>query len=309
MPELPEVETISRQLRPFLKGKIIVGVDINLAKQIKGSSAASFSRQISQAKIIDVGRRAKMLIFKTNKAWLVFHLKMTGQLIFAGKGALREGGPAFAKAAERRHPILRGGGHPIKGSLENLPNRYSHIIFKFKDGSRLFFNDQRQFGWVSAVGASMTDVEKLSATPLGPEPLTSSFNFTGFAKCLRDRPNSRIYQALLDQKCVVGVGNIYVNESLHYAGIRPKRRCKNIKTQEYKKLYTGINKILKKSIAVHGTTIGHYMDALGDFGKFSRHLKVYGRERKKCLRKDCPGMVQRIKIGGRSAFYCSQCQK
>lgn len=321
MPELPEVETIKRQLTKVLPGKIFSGVEIRLAKQVKGIAVAKFKKEITGAKVIGLERRAKMLIICIQKSprfappllktpdghrqtpggkqnhkkqaekFLVFHLKMTGQLIYSdGRGH------------------LKGGGHPIKNALRFLPNKYSHVIFNFKDKTHLYFNDLRQFGWVTLVDSHKA-IELLSATPLGVEPLSKNFKLDGFINCLKKRPRAKIYQALMDQRCVVGVGNIYANESLFYAGIRPTRQNKDIKKAEFEKLYQGIIKILKKSVNAKGTTISDFMDALGNYGQFSKQLKVYGREGKQCQRSACRGLVERIKINGRSAFYCVKCQK
>lgn len=294
MPELPEVETIRRQLNSVLLQKIISSVEVRLSKQIKGIKVPDFKKRTNNAKIVATKRRAKMLAIGIEKnkkrSYLVFHLKMTGQLIY-----------------DDRRGHLKGGGHPIKDALEKLPNKYSHVIFNFKDGSKLFFNDLRQFGWVTLIN-DYNDIDSLSASPLGVEPLSNDFKLDLFVQCLKKRPRSGIYQALLDQRCVVGVGNIYANESLFLSGIKPTRKIKNVKKQELVKLYQEIKKILKKSISARGTTIGDYMDALGDYGKFSKHLKVYQRENKLCVKK-CNGIVRRIKINGRSAFYCPKCQK
>jgi len=333
MPELPEVETIRTQLARVLPGKVIKSVEVRLPKQVQGISVGKFKQQLIGSRVVGLERRAKMLvieIFKERKnlrakehltkshtelgsvsnkkilkrvlddsgrKYLVFHLKMTGQLIYQNP------------KSKIRNRKLFGGGHPIKGALEKLPNKYSHVIFNFRGGSKLYFNDLRQFGWVKLFQEDNDYFNYIASLRLGPEPTAPDFDFTSFLECMKARPKSRIYQAIMDQKCVVGVGNIYANESLFRAGIRPTRRNKNIKKQDYKKLYQGIKKILKKAIAVRGTTIGNYMDALGDFGNFSKYLKVYGREGKKCTRRGCFGIVERLKIGARSAFYCPTCQK
>lgn len=297
MPELPEVETIKRQLHDVIVGKKIKYVEVKLPKQLKGFTVNEFRKIVHDATVVGLERRAKMLAIKiqekSKNAWshsLVFHLKMTGQLIYTdGKGK------------------LRGGGHPMKGALENLPNKYSHVFFTFKDNSQLFFNDSRQFGWVTLI-KHHESLESLSAAKLGPEPLSEDFKLDQFKECLKKRANMNVYQAILDQRCVVGVGNIYVNESLHFAGIKPIRKVKDINDLEFKKLYQGIKKIITRAVKANGTTIGDYMDALGDVGGNSKYLRVYQRDGESCLNK-CGESITRIKIGGRSAFYCSNCQK
>jgi len=303
MPELPEVETIRKQLDTALLGCVFSWVEVRLVKQIRSMSASVFSKYIKGTRVTGVKRRAKMLAIETDKGYIVFHLKMTGQIIYQDKKLIRE--------KQKLHKVyssaLLGGGHPIRGSLENLPNKYSHVIFSFKNGSKLFFNDTRQFGWVTFV-KSEQEIENLSAVLLGPEPLSKDFTLEGFIRCMTGRPNSRVYQALLDQKCVVGVGNIYANESLYVAGIRPTRRNKDILASEYKKLYGAIIKLLTKAIEMGGTSTSDYFDALGNVGKYSSKLKVYQKAGKPCARK-CGGEVKRMVIGARSSFYCLKCQK
>lgn len=303
MPELPEVETIKRQLARVLIGRVFKSVEIRLPKQVKGILVKDFRRLIRKSKIVKLERRGKMLIMNIVKEddilrtegknvkpmFLIFHLKMSGQLIFKDKRGR-----------------LKGGGHPIKDALNCLPNNYSHLIFEFADGTKLFFNDLRQFGWVRLV-IKRKELENLTKD-LGPEPLGKNFKLQNFISCLSQKPNSRIYQTLLSQSCACGLGNIYVNESLFYAGIKPTRKNKNIKKQEYKKLYQAIRKILKKAIAARGTSIDKYLDALGNIGGFAKYLKVYQRQGQLCPH-SCGSRIKRLKINGRSAFFCQKCQK
>jgi formamidopyrimidine-DNA glycosylase len=283
MPELPEVETIKLELNRLIRGKEIKSVEINLAKQVK-TPRARFLKLVQGRKIKGVSRRAKILIFELeNGYYLVFHLKLTGQLIYRQKNK------------------LAGGGHPIKQDLKDLPNKYSHVIFDFVDGSRLFFNDTRQFGWVKLVDKKELDKIQLE---FGPEPLEISF---GQFRDLFKSKKSVIKPLLMEQKFLAGVGNIYAQEALFCAGILPTRAADKINQKELEKLYNCLQKILKQAVAKKGTSADNYVDAFGREGSMEPYLKVYGRAGQKCKR--CGSVLKLIKQGQRSTVYCPKCQK
>ncbi len=243
MPELPEVETIRRQL-----AKKIVG------KKLKGK------------KIKAVRRRAKVLIINfADGSSLVFHLKLTGQLIFNGQ-----------------------------------PLKYTRKIFRFDDGSKLVFNDARKFGWWKIV-KNTEQIEKR----FGPEAL--EINLKTFKDCLKKHPNTKIKPLLMDQKFIAGIGNIYSNEILFAAKVLPQRRVKTLKDKEIQQIHQNIKTVLKKAIRYHGTSAQYYLDACGKKGSYINYLKVYQRDGEKCVR--CSGKIKRVKIGGRSAYFCPKCQK
>lgn len=269
MPELPEVETIRRQLEKTIAGKKIKNVEIiDFKKKIQPKN---LSERLKDLKIERLERRAKLLIFRlSNGENLLIHLKLTGQLIY----------------------------QKIKS-----PNRFTHAIFNFTDGSRLLFNDMRKFGYLTLTDKN--GLERLK-TGFGVEPLSKEFSLTKFKEILARRPNQKIKQLLLDQKYIAGIGNIYSDEALFAAGILPLRPAKSLKEGEIKKLWQAIPAILKKSISAGGTSADTYVNAYGREGTFTRQLKIYGREDEKCGR--CDGVIQRIKIGGRSAHYCPLCQ-
>jgi formamidopyrimidine-DNA glycosylase len=243
MPELPEVETIRRQLNKKIVGKIL-----------------------DSKKIINVRRRAKILIidFSDNSS-LLFHLKLTGQLIFNG-----EKGP------------------------------YTRQIFNFKDGSKLIFNDVRKFGWWKYV-KNTKDIEKA----FGPEAPEMSLG--DFKAILKKRPNAKIKALLMDQKAVAGIGNIYSDEILFAAKVKPLRRVKTLKSEEIEAIWLNTGKILKAAIKNRGTSERDYVDASGQKGEYLKYLKVYRKEGQKCSR--CASLIKRIKMGSRSAHFCSKCQK
>lgn len=285
MPELPEVETIKLELNKLIKNKKIKSVEVRLAKQVVGNKNA-FIKEVTGAIIKNVKRRAKTLIIDLNNgSHLVFHLKMTGQLIYKKKSK------------------LSGGGHPIKQDLQKLPNKYSHVIFNFTHGSHLFFNDTRQFGWVRLVNDKQL---KEMNNQFGPEPLDKKFIFDKF-KILFANKKGAIKPLLMDQKFLAGVGNIYAQEACFCAGIRPTRAANKISDTELKKIYTCIIKILKLAVLKKGTSADAYVDAFGRQGSMMPLLKVYGRTGEKCVK--CKGKVKSIKQGQRTTNYCPACQK
>lgn len=294
MPELPEVETLRRELEKAVKGKIIKTAKINWSKMVKPLSRAQFSRRIVNNKIISVNRRAKVLLLelsrcdkKSKSCFLAIHLKMTGQLILRPKKGK-----------------LVIGGHPQKGGANNLPTKHTHIIIYFTDGSILYFNDIRKFGWMRLL--SEKDVDELSSG-LGIEALDNKFDLSKFQAILRKYPKRKIKQLLTDQKLIAGIGNIYADESCFAAGILPSRLVQNISKEETAKLLSNIKKILKLAIAKGGTSSDTYVQLSGEPGGFVPYLKVYGRKGLRCKR--CRGQVERIKLGGRGTHFCSSCQK
>jgi len=287
MPELPEVETIKRDLQELIAGKTIKTVTINLAKQVKAPKA-KFLKLVQGQKISGVRRRAKMIIFDLQNSWhILFHLKMTGQLIYHGKGGK-----------------LAGGGHPIRHDLQDLPNKYSHVVFNFNDESRLFFNDLRQFGWVKLVDDK--ELEKIDQE-FGVEPLDRGFTFKKFQELLAKKQGKVIKPLLLEQDLIAGIGNIYAQEACFCAGIMPSRRVKDLSEQELNKLYVCLVKILKLAVAKKGTSSDNYVDAFGRQGNMVKYLKVYDRKGEKCRR--CGSEIKVMKQGARTTAYCGGCQK
>ncbi|MBU0707649.1 bifunctional DNA-formamidopyrimidine glycosylase/DNA-(apurinic or apyrimidinic site) lyase [Patescibacteria group bacterium] len=290
MPELPEVETVVNDLRPHVKGQVICDVDVRLEKMIQ-LSLLKFRQLAIGSKVVQIGRRAKMLLFKLDNGYtLIVHLKMSGQLIY-----------------QSSKDVNRGGGHPINHDIHDLPNKYTHITIKFRGGRNLFFNDVRQFGYMTIIANK--SLEKFyTEKKLGPEPFDKSFTFEIFLKKLSSHKNSSVKQILLSQTAVVGLGNIYVDEVLFKAGIRPTRRIKSLSRKELKKIYLNIPIILKLAIKKSGTTMQYFRRGDGRTGDMLKFLKVYGRENKQCLR--CKtSKIKRIRQGSRSSHYCPKCQQ
>ncbi|MEI6596805.1 MAG: bifunctional DNA-formamidopyrimidine glycosylase/DNA-(apurinic or apyrimidinic site) lyase [bacterium] len=284
MPELPEVETITRDLDSKLKNKKIIAVE-SLDKKIFKLTESDV-KNILGKKIRKIRRRAKMIIFDLADYYLIMHLKMTGQLVYQTKTSLITGG------------------HPIINQDKKLPNKFSRVIFKFNDKSTLYFNDVRRFGWIKIMpGNKFAEFN----SRLGVEPLSSEFTLEFFNKFLLRKPKTSIKQALLDQKYISGIGNIYADESLFIARIKPFRKIKTLSATEIKKLWHAIPKILKHAIKHRGTSFNDYVDAQGEVGNFIKYLKVYGRLGEKC--KNCGQPVKKIKLGGRGTHWCDNCQK
>ena len=305
MPELPEVETLRRELDRAVKNKIIKSVEVRWPKLVKPLSANIFSKKLIGQKIISTDRRAKILLLKLSKGdkktrdgFLAIHLKMTGQLIFRPKkGSLVIGG----------HPLPPPPNLPLgqgEGLNSNLPHKHTHIIINFTDGSTLYFNDIRKFGWLKIFDAK--SLEKLSAE-FGPEALSDQFNLKKFQEILKKYPNQKIKQLLTDQKLIAGIGNIYADESCFCAGIRPTRLVKDIKLSEINKLLLCFKKTLKLAISKGGTSSDTYVKLNGQPGGFVPYLKVYGRQGEKC--KKCQGLVEKIRLNGRGTHFCRSCQK
>lgn len=273
MPELPEVETIRRQLARAIVGATIKDVVVNFAGRLN-LPAKKFIQIIKGKKFIGVDRRAKLLIFKLSGGFFILaHLKMSGRFLVTTSGA--------------------------------SVDKHSHIVFKLSGNRELHWNDFRKFGFLKLVDA--VGLEKyLEAQAYGPEPLDKSFTWKKMAMCLRSAPKKKIKPHLLDQTCIAGIGNIYATEALWFAKIHPSTPVGKISDAQMKLLYRGIISVLKKSIAAHGTSADAYFDAFGEEGKFEKQLKVYGREGQLCPR--CRAKIKKIKIGGRGSAYCPKCQ-
>lgn len=279
MPELPEVETIKRQLFGKIVGKKIKSVEVLTPRLIK-APLGNFKKAVLDSTIKNVQRRAKLLIIDLSSGYsLLIHLKMTGQLIYQLP----------------RHPELVSGSH-----------KHAHIVYTFSDGSKLFHNDLRKFGFVKLLKTEETP-RYLEKEKYGPEPLEKKFTVGVFKNLLSTRLRQKIKSALMDQSFVAGIGNLYADEICFYAKVAPARIISDLKDAEIKKLFQGIKKILLQAIARHGSSVDKYVDAEGKQGEFAPFLKVYGREGEKCSR--CGGTIKRIKLGGRGTHFCPKCQR
>ena len=285
MPELPEVETIKNQLKEKILGKTIKEVKVKLPKMIKGSTVKEFIAKIKGAKIKDIARRAKLLIISLSNGFsLLIHLKLTGQIIYP-------------------HTKDFGVG------VDSLPLRwkkYTHFIYFFSDGSALFHNDLRQFGYVRLIKTANLPKFFLEEK-FGSEPLEKDFTLEKFKKIILGKTRQKIKPLLMDQNFIAGVGNVYASEICFCAKVLPIRVVGSLKDEEIKHVYQCLINILQEAIKFKGTSADTYVDLYGREGKYLSKLKVYGREGEKCLK--CGGKIKRIALGGRGTFYCSKCQK
>lgn len=292
MPELPEVETIKGGLERKILGKKITGVKIRNRKIIK-SQFNDFIKILLNNSFTAISRVGKLLILKLadKNNFLLIHLKMTGQLVYCFKDKLVAGGHSLSSRAN------------LSGIGDQLPNKYSHVVFKFKSGAELFFNDMRRFGYLKIVNES--ELKKIIGE-YGPEPLSRNFNVKRFREILAGRTTS-IKAVLLNQKLIAGIGNIYADEILFAAQVRPNRRVNTLSAAEEKRIFQAVNRIIKRAIKYRGTTFNNYIDAAGRKGNFTKFLKVYGREGEECFR--CSEILIKKKIASRGTRYCPRCQK
>ncbi|MFH1597984.1 MAG: bifunctional DNA-formamidopyrimidine glycosylase/DNA-(apurinic or apyrimidinic site) lyase [Patescibacteria group bacterium] len=288
MPELPEVETIVRDLKTKLKGKKITNFTSDRPRQLN-LSVASFAKKIAGSNFINVRRRAKIIILDLNIGQsILIHLKMTGQLIMRDRSGK-----------------YSGGGHPIDHYLKELPNKFTHAIWHLQGGQQLFFNDIRMFGYIKLVPTKELP-ELFNKMKLGPEPLSPLFNLAMFKTLLERKKIAKIKPLLMEQSFIAGIGNIYADEVCYYAKVKPTRIVGFLKDEEIKKLYLGIKEILPQAIESRGTSADTYVDSDGQKGNYETQLKVYGRKKEKCLK--CQTPLKSMKLRGRTTVFCPKCQ-
>ncbi len=299
MPELPEVENLRRGLEKSILGQKILGVEVTKPKLVTGKSTirtASKKKQIEFIKgitgehFIKVERRAKNLIFKLSHGKIVIaHLKMTGQFVYKSKTGSGK--------------VI--GGHPIELSEETVPNKHTHIIFKLKNGT-LYYNDIRRFGYVLYYPNAKSFEKENHFEKLGKEPLDKNFTLKYFTESLKNK-KSKIKIVLMGQSVVVGVGNIYTDESLFESGINPCKNASSLKPKEIKKLHSVIINTIKKAIKAGGSSVATYRLLDESRGNYAREHKVYGKAGKPCAR--CKTQLKKILIQNRSTVFCPRCQK
>jgi formamidopyrimidine-DNA glycosylase len=287
MPELPEVETVRIGLHQFLIGKQVKAVDFDWPKGFP-NAASDVQEFLVAAHIRDVRRRAKVLLIDLDTAYsLVIHLKMTGQLVYRGD-----------------HERF-GAGHPNDSLVGSLPDKSTRVTFDFADGSQLFFNDQRKFGWVRLMPT--VEVEHLDFfQKVGPEPLADTFSAKDFITRIRRRTKSAIKAVLLDQTVIAGVGNIYADESLWGAKIHPETRVADLTDSQLQTLFAALRDVLRLSIEKGGSTDRNYVNAEGQRGSYLTFASVFRREGKPCPR--CGTMILKIRAAGRGTHLCTNCQ-
>lgn len=287
MPELPEVETVKRGLRQLIVGKRITEITTDTAKSFP-NAPADVRQFVIGSEIVAIRRRAKVLLIELSTGYtLLVHLKMTGQVVYVG--------------VERF-----GAGHPNDSLINELPDKSTRVTVAFADGTHLYFNDQRKFGWVKLFPT--TEVMNIDfMKKLGPEPLAADFTAQDFAARLLRRKNSNIKAVLLDQTVIAGVGNIYADESLWSAKIHPATLVCNVPKAKIAKLFTELVAVLRLSIEKGGSSDKNYVNAEGKKGSYISFAKVFRREGKDCPR--CGDTIIKTRVAGRGTHTCPTCQR
>jgi formamidopyrimidine-DNA glycosylase len=289
MPELPEVETVRLGLAPAMEGHVLTEVETRRG-DLRVPFPKNFAARIRGHRVKALRRRAKYILADLDSGeTLVIHLGMSGRMSVYAQGARRKLGNYVYDAA----PDGAGDG------------KHDHVVFETDAPARIVFNDHRRFGLMTLVDTKHLEDDKIFKD-IGIEPLSEGFNTDYLATALEGK-KTPIKSALLDQRVVAGLGNIYVCEALFRAGISPKRLAGSVKREKIAPLVTAIRKVLKDAIAAGGSTLRDHAQATGDPGNFQHHFLVYGREGLPCKNK-CPGTVKRIVQSGRSTFYCPKCQ-
>ncbi len=312
MPELPEVEIIKRGLLRLIVGKKIVAVESDNPKSFP-NPPSEVEQFLYGSTITDVRRRAKVLLIDISTAYtLVIHLKMTGQLVFVGGGGWKvEGGESQSVPYPKDHPPVVtsearfGGGHPTDSLISHLPDKSTRVTIEFGDGSHLYFNDQRKFGWMRLMPTILVpEIDFMKR--VGPEPLEDGFTSTDFIQRIRRRSGSTVKAAILDQTTLAGVGNIYADESLWGAKIHPATRVKEISDAQLAKLLEEIKYVLKLSIEKGGSTDRNYVNAEGKRGSYIDFARVFRKEGQPCTR--CGTTILKTRVASRGTHICPACQ-
>ncbi len=291
MPELPEVETVCNGLKKLIVGKKIATTSHDWAKSFPNDPTAVAAFLLG-ASIVDIRRRAKVIMIDLSTDFsLVIHLRMTGQLVYRD---------------EAKPEDDYGAGHPSDSLISALPDKTTRVIFDFSDGSKLFFNDQRKFGYIKLIAT-----EKIAEMPfmqkVGPEPLTDQFDGKLLRERLKRRKGTSIKAALLDQTVIAGIGNIYADESLILSGIHPATLVGKLTKKQIDKLAQNIKHVLQKSIDLGGSSSRNYVNASGLKGDYLAGAYAYKRNGQPC--RICGSVIEKIRVAGRGTHICPRCQK
>ena len=283
MPELPEVETVMRGIEPAMTGYKIDQLILN-RPDLRWPFPGGMAERVSGTKVLGLRRRSKYILadLDSNETLLI-HLGMSGRILVSGD--------------------------PLGNFVHDHPpiEKHDHVIFSMENGARITFNDPRRFGAMDLLDTYLGDAHPLLRN-IGPEPFGNEFHEDYLVNILKKK-NSPIKSALLDQRIVAGLGNIYVCEVLFRAGISPKKLASKISAKRTAPMVAIIRDVLGEAIQAGGSTLKDFRHSDGELGYFQHTFKVYGREAEPCTNTDCDAKIKRIVQSGRSSFYCPKCQR
>ena len=283
MPELPEVETVRRGLVPAMEGIVISQADVN-RPDLRWPFPENMAQRLAGNRVLRLRRRSKYILADlSSDETLLIHLGMSGRMLISGD-----------PLGQFLHD------HPA-------PEKHDHVVFHMENGARITFNDPRRFGAMDLMDTATVDAHPLLAK-LGPEPLGNAFHEAYFVEALKGK-NTPIKSALLDQRIVAGLGNIYVCEALFRARISPKRRAGQISAARIARLVPIIRDVIAEAIEAGGSSLRDFRQTDGELGYFQHRFEVYDREGEPCPTPGCTGQISRIIQSGRSSFYCTLCQR
>ncbi|MGR3507206.1 MAG: bifunctional DNA-formamidopyrimidine glycosylase/DNA-(apurinic or apyrimidinic site) lyase [Paracoccaceae bacterium] len=283
MPELPEVETVRRGLAPVMEEQVIAGALVN-RPDLRWPFPANMAARLTGRRVLALRRRSKYLLADLDSdESLLIHLGMSGRMLVSGDPLGR-----FV----HDHPA---------------PAKHDHVVLTMENGARITFNDPRRFGAMDLLETATADQHKL-LSGIGPEPLGNDFSEPHLVAAFKGR-NTPVKSALLDQRIIAGLGNIYVCETLFRAGISPKRKAGQIAVSRVAGLVPVIRQVLIEAIEAGGSSLRDFRQADGELGYFQHRFDAYGRENEPCRGPDCNGTIARIVQSGRSSFYCPVCQR
>ena len=289
MPELPEVEVVKRSLINKIQNSIVKAVKINDGK-LRYRVDKNKIKKIIGLRIKKISRRSKFLLFFfNNKTVMLVHLGMTGKFFFINQKNTKYKTSFYFDINEDKD------------------KKHDRVIFNLSKNRKLIYNDVRKFGFIKFDQKKNVD-QNLHLKNLGPEPLEKNFNFSYFKQYIINK-NRTIKDILMDQKFISGLGNIYVNETLFFSGIKPTKKVKNLSESEIRKIIKFTKKILSKAITLGGSSVKNFSSNNGKKGSFQQYFSVYGKKGDKCSKKSCDSNIIKIVISNRATFYCNKCQK
>lgn len=276
MPELPEVETVRRGLLPAMEGQIITRAQVN-RPDLRWPFPDNMAVRLTGKRVLHLRRRSKYILIDLDSTeTLIIHLGMSG------------------------HMLVSHAPHPE-------PAKHDHVVFDLENETRVIFNDARRFGMMDLAATDTVDFHRL-LVDIGPEPLGNEFDESTLINGFRSR-NTPVKTALLDQRIVAGLGNIYVCEVLHRTGISPKHKAGKLSQKRIATLVPAIRDVLNEAIVSGGSSLQDHRQTDGELGYFQHRFRAYGRENEPCTTANCPGTITRITQSGRSTFYCPKCQR